>query len=106
MPGTVKIWWHDGALNDLRRNPAPIVNEPELGFEQVGISPIPSLSQPAPADCFLAVIESDVDVRYKVTTEGTVQPADPVTSKPMPATGLGADFIAVRPGATISFIEV
>ena len=106
MPGTVKIWWHDGALADLRRNTAPIVSEPERGFEQVAVSPIPAASQPAPAECYLAVIESDVNTRYIVSADGTPILADAVTSKPMPATGLGADFIAVQPGATISFVEV
>ena len=105
MPGTVKIWWHDGSLNDVRRNPAPVVNEPELGFEQVAVSGVPAASGAAPKDCFLAVVETDVNVRYLVRTPGDTRNAHAVTSKPLPRTGLVTDFIAVRPNCTISFIE-
>jgi len=37
MPGTVKVWWHDGAVRDIRYHNIPVVNEPELGFEAVAV---------------------------------------------------------------------
>jgi hypothetical protein len=37
---------------------------------------------------------------------GETQPADPIISKPLPATGFGTDSIGVCPGCTISFVEV
>lgn len=106
MPGTVKIWWHDGALKDVRRNPAPVVNEPELGFEQIAVSATAAASQPAPKDCHLAVVECDVDVRYLVRGPGETDAADAATSKPLARTGLLTDVIAVGPDCSISFIEV
>lgn len=106
MPGTVKIWWHDGSLKDVRRNTAPVVNEPELGFEQIAVSSTAAASGAVPKDSFLAVIETDVNVRYIVREPGDARAADAVTSKPLARTGLAPDFIGVRPNCTISFIEV
>lgn len=105
MPGTVKIWWHDGAAIDSRRNDMPIVNEPELGFETVAVSTSPAASGPAPADATVALVQSDVGLRYRVRRTGDSTPADATDSKPMPATGGAIDFIGVMPGASISFIE-
>jgi hypothetical protein len=105
MPGTVKIWWHDGATRDARYNALPVVNEPELGFETVAITASPAASGPAPADASVALIETDVNIRYLVRLPGSDANADAATSKPMPITGPGVDFIGVRPGCSISFIE-
>ena len=105
MPGTVKIWWHDGATKDVRYNTLPILNEPELGFETVAVTGSPSVSGPAPDDATIAVVESDVNVRYLVRRPGGNAPADPLTSKPLALTGLATDFIGVAPGYTISFVE-
>lgn len=106
MPGTAKIWWHDGATKDVRYNELPVVNEPELGFETVTVSATPANTGPAPQDAVVAIVESDVDLRYTVRAPGENSPADPVNSKPMPATGFGTDSIGVRPGCSISFVEV
>ena len=106
MPGTAKIWWHDGATKDVRYNELPVVNEPELGFETLSVGATPVSSSPAPEDAVVAIVECDVDTRYVVRQPGGTQPADPVTSKPLPATGFGTDSIGVRPGCTISFVEV
>ena len=105
MPGTVKIWWHDGAAIDSRRNDMPVVNEPELGFETVAVSAAPAASGPAPEDATVALIESDISVRYRVRRPGDGTPADAAQSKPVAATGGSVDFIGVKPGATISFVE-
>lgn len=104
MPGTVKIWWHDGAIKDVRYNDLPVVSEPELGHEALIVGPIPVASSPAPADATVAVVECDVNVRYRVLPPGTAGAAGPA-SKPVAATGFGTDTIGVRPGARISFIE-
>jgi len=106
MPGTVKIWWHDGATKDVRYNDLPVVNEPELGFETLVVGPVAVTSGAAPADATVAIIESDVNTRYVVLPPGGTGNADSVASKAIPATGLGTDSIGVRPGASISFIEV
>ena len=74
MPGTVKIWWHDGATKDVRYNELPVVNEPELGFETGAV--------------------------------GRGADADPVSSKPLPATGFSTNSIGVAKNCTISFVEV
>lgn len=105
MPGTVKIWWHDGAVVDVRHHDIPVVNEPELSFETVLVSGTPANSGPAPADAKVAIIETDVDCRYLVRREGDVALADATTSKPVAATGLGTDAIGVLPGYSISFVE-
>jgi hypothetical protein len=105
MPGTVKIWWHDGAAKDVRYSALPVVSEPELGFETVAVDGAPSASGPAPEDATVALVETDVNVRYLVRRPGGNAAADPLTSKPLPATGLGIDFIGVAPGCTISFVE-
>ncbi len=105
MPGTVKIWWHDGAALDSRRNDMPIVSEPELGFETVGVSASPAASGPAPDDATVALIESDVSLRYRVRSQGDSTPADATDSKPLAATRGAVDFIGVRPGSSISFVE-
>ena len=105
MPGTVKIWWHDGAALDSRRNDMPIVSEPELGFETVAVSSTAAASGAAPVSARLALVESDVSVRYRVRLSGDATPADPTQSKPMAATGGAVDFIAVPEGSSISFVE-
>ena len=105
MPGTVKIWWHDGGAIDSRRNDMPIVSEPELGFETVPVSATPSSSGPAPSDATVALIESDVALRYRVRRSGDKMSAEAASSKPLPATGHRVDFIGVSPGSSISFVE-
>ncbi len=106
MPGTAKIWWHDGATKDVRYNELPVVNEPELGYETVAVSATPANTGPAPEDAVVAIIECDVDLRYLVRHAGGSQPADPSSSKPMKSTGFGTDSIGVCAGCTISFVEV
>jgi hypothetical protein len=105
MPGTVKIWWHEGATKDARYNTVPVLNEPELGFETVAVTGTPRASGPAPEDATIAVIETDVNVRYLVRQPGGNASADPLTSKPIALTGLTTDFIGVAPGCSISFVE-
>ena len=106
MPGTVKIWWHDGATKDVRYNTVPVLNEPELGFEAVAINGSAVASSPAPEDATIAVVETDVNLRYLVRRPGGNGSADALNSKPLALTGLSTDFIGVSPGCTISFVEV
>ena len=106
MPGTVKVWWHDGATKDVRYNELPVVNEPELGFESVAVGLTPASTGPAPEDAVVAIVESDVKVRYLVRLPGTTTDADAVGSKPLPATGFGTNSIGVGRDCTISFLEV
>ncbi len=106
MPGTVKVWWHDGATKDVRYNELPVVNEPELGFESVAVSATPASTGPAPEDAVVAIVESDANVRYLVRLPGAGANADPVGSKPLPATGFGTNSIGVSKDCTISFVEV
>lgn len=105
MPGTVKIWWHDGGVVDVRHHDIPVVNEPELGFETVFVSGTPANTAPAPGDAKVAIVETDVDLRYVVRRVGDAALADVATSKPIAATGLGTDAIGVLPGYSISFVE-
>jgi hypothetical protein len=105
MPGTVKVWWHDGATKDVRYNELPVVNEPELGFESVAVSAIPANTGVAPEDAVVAIVECDVNVRYLVRFPGGNTNADPVVSKPLPATGFGTNSIGVAKDCTISFVE-
>ena len=107
MPGTIKIWWHDGAVKDVRYNELPVVNEPELGFETLasdGTGPV--ASGPAPTDAAVAIIETDVNLRYLVRAPGDSRTASGTESKPLPATGLGTDSVGIAEGQTISFVEV
>ena len=106
MPGTIKIWWHDGAVRDVRYNDLPVVNEPELGFETVALDGSgPVSSGPAPLDAAVAIIESDVNLRYRVVASGSGATADAAGSKPIRATGIGTESIGVVEGQTISFVE-
>ncbi len=106
MPGTIKIWWHDGAVRDVRYNDLPVVNEPEIGFETVTLDGTGAVSSgPAPADSTVAIIEVDIDVRYRVVPAGSGASASATDSKPLRATGLGTDAIGVLEGQAISFLE-
>ncbi|MEM9059225.1 MAG: hypothetical protein AAGD13_02080 [Pseudomonadota bacterium] len=105
MAGLVKIWWHDGATRDIRYHDIPVVNEPEIGFETVAVSGTPANSNAAPSDATVAIVETDVNVRYVVRPPGGSALADPVTSKPIAATGPATESIGVAPGYSISFIE-
>lgn len=105
MAGTVKIWWHDGATRDVRYNELPVVNEPELGYETIGVSTSPASSGPAPADAVVAIVECDVNVRYFVRRPGDTGEADAVSSKPIAATGFATNSIGVSENHTISFVE-
>lgn len=107
MPGTIKIWWHDGAVKDVRYNELPVVNEPEIGFESIttaGATPV--ASSPAPMEATVAIVETDVNVRYVVRPPGGTAVAGQLNSKPLAATGLGTDSIGVAEGFSISFVEV
>jgi len=106
MAGTVKIWWHDGAVRDIRYHDIPVVNEPELGFETLNLTGSAENSGPAPANATVAIVETDIDVRYFVRGVGDNTPANAITSKPVSATGLRTEPIGVAAGQTISFIEV
>ena len=105
MPGTVKIWWHDGATRDVRYHELPVVNEPELGYETVSVSATPASSGPAPKDAVVAIVESDVNLRYLVRRPGETAEADAVASKPIAATGFGTNSIGVGEDYSISFVE-
>lgn len=104
MPGTVKIWWHDGAVKDIRYHDIPVANEPELGFEAVSVSTSATASGPAPTDTTVAIVETDVNVRYTVRRPGETANAD-ANSKPVLAIDHVTDSIGVQEGWTISFIE-
>ena len=108
MPGTIKIWWHDGAVKDVRYNDLPVVNEPELGFESLAIDAAlgPATTGPAPTETAVAIIESDVNLRYRVVRPGSNVTATAADSKPLSATGLGTDSIGIAEGQTISFVEI
>ena len=105
MPGTIRIWWHDGAARDARHNDMPVVSEPELGFETVAVSATPAATGPAPEHATVALVEADICVRYRVRGANDDRPADPEDCKPIGPTGGGVDFIGVRPGCSISFVE-
>jgi hypothetical protein len=105
MPGTVKIWWHDGAVKDIRHHDIPVVNEPELGFESLLVSSVPANSGTAPKDTTVAIVEADVNVRYLVRRPGDNTLVDPEAAKPIAATGMTTDSIGVTAGCTISFVE-
>jgi len=105
MPGTVKIWWHDGATKDVRYNELPVVNEPELGYETLAVGATAASTGPAPDDAVVAIVETTVNARYLVRRPGDSTDADAATSKPLPATGFGTNSIGVAKGCTISFVE-
>ena len=105
MPGTVKIWWHDGAVKDIRYHDIPVVAEPELGFETVPVGAVAAASGAAPDLATVAIIETDVDVRYVVRPPGVTTNASTTDSKPVLAVRLVTEPIGVAPGYSISFIE-
>ncbi len=107
MPGTVKLWWHDGATLDVRSHPTPLINEPELGFETLSVDTVaPVASGPAPADAHVAVIETgDLVLRYRVLRPGQAGSASDLAAKPMPATRGAIASIGIEPGAVLSVIE-
>lgn len=105
MAGTVKIWWHDGGVRDVRYNHIPVLAEPEKGFETVAVSATPASSGQAPSGVAVAIIESDVAVRYRVLPNGIGADAGASDCKPIAATGLTVEPIGVQTGDRISFIE-
>lgn len=106
MPGTVKLWWHDGSTLDVRSHPTPLINEPELGYETVSVGAAPAATGPAPSAAHVAVIESPVNLRYRVLRPGQTGSATDPEAKPMSATLPGIATIGVEPGYVISFVEV
>lgn len=105
MPGTVKIWWHDGGVRDVRYNTIPVVNEPELGFQSISVGAAPVASASAPVDAVVALVECDVPVRYVVREQGGTTDADPVASKPINTTGYSVISIGIPRRGSISFVE-
>lgn len=106
MPGTVNLWWHDGSTRDARYHPTPLIGEPEMGFETHPLSATPVSSTPAPEDVYVAVIETDVDIRYLVTAPGDLRDASAPEAKPLVATGHSVATIGIRPGFSLSMVEV
>ncbi|MEM0942952.1 MAG: hypothetical protein AAGI70_03300 [Pseudomonadota bacterium] len=106
MPGTVKIWWHQGALRDHKYNSMPVLDEPELARETVTLSGAVETSGPAPEEATLAVIQTDVDVAYVVRRPGESVLADATLHKPVAATGTSLYAIGVNPGYSLSLVEL
>lgn len=105
MPGTLKIWWHDGSTRDARYHPTPLINEPPLGFETISVAGAAVSTGPAPAEAHVAVIESNVAIRYVVQAPGSATDADAASAKPMAATGFGTATIGIQPGHRLSVRE-
>jgi len=105
MPGTAKLWWHDGSTRDARYHPTPLINEPEIGFETIAISASPAASTAAPEDCYVAVLETDVAIRYLVRVPGDSRDASADEAKPLVATGHAVATIGILPGSTLSIVE-
>ncbi|MBY8974415.1 hypothetical protein KHP62_01265 [Rhodobacteraceae bacterium NNCM2] len=105
MPGTIKIWWHDGSTRDARYQPTPLINEPKIGFETLAVDTSPASSGPAPEEAFVAVIESNVAVRYRIQPDPGAEDASSERAKPMLATSFATATIGVKPGYRISFVE-
>ena len=105
MPGEVKIWWHDGAVKDIRYHDIPVVAEPELAFESFIVSGTAVSSGPAPANATVAIVEITTDVRYTVRPPGDTTAATIASSKPILSMNLITEAIGVSEGYTISFIE-
>ncbi|MEM6932716.1 MAG: hypothetical protein AAF526_03935 [Pseudomonadota bacterium] len=106
MPGTVRIWWHRGALRDEKYNSVPVVEEPELTTETISLDGSVQVSGAAPLDARLAVIQSDIDIAYVVRLPGEATAADPAIHKPLSATGLNLYAISIPEGASLSVVEL
>jgi hypothetical protein len=106
MPGTAKLWWHDGSTRDARYHPTPLINEPEIGFETLALSAAPAATGAAPEHAHVAVLETDVAIRYLVRAPGDMRDATAAEAKPLAATGSAVATIGVRPGYTLSIREV
>jgi len=105
MPGTVKLWWHDGSTLDVRSHPTPLINEPELGFETLSVGTSAVASSPAPEEAHVAVIETPVPVRYRVLRPGDNGSADDAEAKPLQVTVQAVATIGVEPGYVLSLRE-
>jgi hypothetical protein len=105
MPGTVRLWWHDGSTLDVRNHPTTLINEPELAFESHTVGASPVAAGPAPAGAHVAVLESAVNLRYRVIPAGAAGSAADAAAKPLTATGHAVATIGLAPGATLSLVE-
>ncbi|MEM7239037.1 MAG: hypothetical protein AAF317_05470 [Pseudomonadota bacterium] len=106
MPGTVRIWWHRGALRDEKYNSVPVVEEPELSTETLSLDGSVQVSGAAPSDARLAILQSDTDIAYVVRQAGEATAADPAVHKPLAATGLDLYAISIPEGASLSVVEL
>ncbi|MEM9044359.1 MAG: hypothetical protein AAGC81_06670 [Pseudomonadota bacterium] len=106
MPGTVKIWWHSGALRDEKYNAVPIVEEPELGTEAIPLDGSVEISAAAPELARIALIQTDVDIAYVVRLPGEETVANASIHKPLGATGLDLHAISIPQGASVSVVEI
>lgn len=106
MPGTVRIWWHRGALRDMNYNSMPVVDEPEISMETVTLNGSVETTGPAPADASVALVQSDVDLAYVVRPAGVAVLADPALHKPLNATGNELYSIGIPEGASLSLVEL
>ncbi|MEM1276564.1 MAG: hypothetical protein AAGH74_08560 [Pseudomonadota bacterium] len=105
MPGTIKIWWHDGSTRDARYQPTPLINEPEIAYEEMTVGGSAVSSGAAPEEAYVAVIESQIPVRYRILPVGSGEDATSPRAKPMLSTSFATATIGVQPGFRISFIE-
>lgn len=105
MPGTIKIWWHDGSTRDARYQPTPLINEPEIAFEELTVGATAVSSGTAPEEAYVAVIESEIPVRYRIQPDPASEDATSPRAKPMLSTSFATATIGVQPGFRISFIE-
>lgn len=106
MAGTLKLWWHDGSTLDARSHPTPLINEPERGFESHTVGTTPVSTGPAPSDCYVAVVETTVPIRYRILAPGQTGSAADPEAKPLNATGFAVATVGIVPGAVLSVMEV
>lgn len=106
MAGTVRIWWHRGALRDMNYNSMPVVDEPEIRTETLILNGTAEETAAAPDDASVALIQSDTDLAYVVRKPGDTTLADAGTHKPLAATGPDLFAIGIPPGASISMVEL
>lgn len=104
---TVKVHWIRGSAQTGPTGTL-LATEPDIAVEDVapGVGS-PAATGPAPAGAYVAAIETDARLRYTVRGSGGTSPDADGDGRPIAPASFGlADFIAVWPGATISFVEV
>lgn len=107
--GSARIWWHEGAVENIGGSPTIVLEEPEISTETVSTdASTAAASAAAPAGARFAVVKVDEAMYYKVSQSGETVVAADSTCKVIAENATDHDYLTIdcRAGGKVSLLDV